>query len=97
VCLIVAFSPAWLPLLIWAIRRWNSRPTDGCPRCGKPPPVLDVRNHCWNCECEYDKWGNLLKEADPPDFRNFDLARFATKQKPQTLDIEPDSTGDQLQ
>jgi hypothetical protein len=69
-------------LVVCIIRLWNTRPTDQCPRCRAAPRVLDVHNVCWHCGCEYDKWGNLLKEpSPPPQLDALDLARFDAKRK----------------
>jgi hypothetical protein len=59
------------------IRWWNMQPVNKCPRCWARPTSLDVYNVCWDCGCEYDKWGCILREAVGPPLDELDLARFS--------------------
>ena len=75
-------SLLFLRLLLAVVRRWNARAVARCPRCKAAPAALDVLNVCWRCRCEYDKWGNLLKEPPPPpQLDAVDLAPFDAKRK----------------
>jgi hypothetical protein len=80
--MVTGLSPLWLSYCLLAIRWWISRPASKCPRCKAAPPAMDVVNRCWQCGCEYDKWGNLLKEAATPQLDDLDLARFCAKRNP---------------
>lgn len=100
--IIILLPPSVLVLflLVGVIRRWNASPVTWCPCCKKPPWALDVYNVCWNCNCEYDKWGNVLKEPPTPSqLDGLDLARF-TPQANELDRIEGSlnyKQGDQLQ
>ena len=76
----VLLAPVVLVLLIvllFSVRWWNTRPTNKCPHCRARPPALDIYNVCDKCGCEYDKWGNILKDAPGPlPLDKLDLARF---------------------
>jgi hypothetical protein len=92
-CEWAAFTLVLLPpsllvlfLLVGFIRRWNARAVTGCPCCKKPPWALDIHNVCWNCDCEYDKWGNILKEATRPSLDEVDLAPFNVQRKQPNSD-----------
>jgi hypothetical protein len=54
-------------------------PVTKCPRCGVKPDLVDARNRCPCCRCEYDQWGKILHHAPPPPMNNLDLARFAPR------------------
>jgi hypothetical protein len=94
---------ALLPLLVGGacvfrlIQWWNSRPVTRCPRCrGTSPTFMQDYNVCRRCGWEYDKWGNLVREAPvPPDLNEINLAPFAPR--PAVMDgIEgpPEFTSD---
>jgi hypothetical protein len=82
-CWTIFLLPLALPLsllLVWClfrlVRLWNMRLSGKCPRCRIRPTVAAVYNVCASCGCEYDKWGNLVKEAPKPVLDTLDLARF---------------------
>ncbi len=86
-CWTIFVLPLVLPLgallvlfLSRLVRRWNMRLVDKCPRCRVRSTVVVVYNVCGNCGCEYDKWGNVLKEAPEPRLDALDLARFTPQQ-----------------
>jgi hypothetical protein len=90
---VVLRTGVWLPLLVlfaavalYLLHWWETRPVNKCPRCKTKPPVVDVRNVCWDCGCEYDRWGNLLKDPPPPQSDGLPLPRFDANRQPMGSD-----------
>jgi hypothetical protein len=87
VCWLISVWPLVLLsccFLLYAVRWWNALPTSRCPRCKTEPIELAVYNECGSCGCEYDKWGNILKDAEespPLQMNGLDLARFTPQRE----------------
>jgi hypothetical protein len=81
--LVVVLLLALLVAVFMCVRLWRwVAPVTRCPRCNDEPDIVDLYNRCVYCGCEYDKWGNFLKEQPPPpQLDAFDLAPFRAECK----------------